>query len=147
MSAILKFGYHKRKHLRFSKVHYLNYTKKAQFCMWQLHFPKTRGNKNKQWTHSTPVKLWFVIMMCGPNLNRALTHFRKKGTHVFMLLSDFFWLLLKLYTNFCKFSPWFFSWFSTNLTQCQDLGGGGKMGRIQIFLVKSTHLGGISLYI
>ena len=24
--------------------------------MWQLHFPKTRENKNKPWTHSTPLK-------------------------------------------------------------------------------------------
>ena len=24
--------------------------------MWQLHFPKRRGNKNKQCTHSTPLK-------------------------------------------------------------------------------------------
>ena len=58
MSAILKFDFQKRKQLRFSEVNYLNYTKKTQFCMWQLHFPKTRGNKNKQWTHSTPLKLF-----------------------------------------------------------------------------------------
>ena len=37
--AILKFDFHKRKQLRFSEVNYLNYTKKTQFCMWQLHFP------------------------------------------------------------------------------------------------------------
>ena len=35
----------------------LNYTKKIQFCMWQYYiFPKARGNKNKQCTHSTPLK-------------------------------------------------------------------------------------------
>ena len=57
MSASLKFDFQKRKQLRFSEVHYLNYTKKTQFCMWQLYsFPKTWGNKNKQCTHSTPVK-------------------------------------------------------------------------------------------
>ena len=39
MSAILKFDFQKRKQLRFSEVNYLNYTKKTQFCMWQLHFP------------------------------------------------------------------------------------------------------------
>ena len=55
MSAILKFDFQKRKQLRFSEVNYLSYTKKTQFCMWQLHFPKTRGNKNKPWTHSTPL--------------------------------------------------------------------------------------------
>ena len=59
MSAILKFDFQKRKQLRFSEVNYLNYTKKTQFCMWHCGnyiFPKTRGNKNKQWTHSTPLK-------------------------------------------------------------------------------------------
>ena len=58
MSAILKFDFQKREQLRFSaQVNYLNYTKKTQFCMWQLYiFPKTRGNKNKPWTHSTPLK-------------------------------------------------------------------------------------------
>ena len=58
MSAILKFDFEKREQLRFSEVNYLNYTKKDQI----LHvattksniFPKTRGNKNKPWTHSTP---------------------------------------------------------------------------------------------
>ena len=45
MSAILKFDFQKRKQLRFSEVNYLNYTKKIQFCMWQLHFPKTRGKQ------------------------------------------------------------------------------------------------------
>ena len=44
----------KKKTIRCFEVNYLNYTKKIQFCMWQLHFPKTRGNKNKPWTHSTP---------------------------------------------------------------------------------------------
>ena len=39
MSAILKFDFQKRKQLRFSEVNYLNYTKKIQFCMWQLQFP------------------------------------------------------------------------------------------------------------
>ena len=39
MSAILKFDFQKREQLRFSEVDYLNYTKKTQFCMWQLQFP------------------------------------------------------------------------------------------------------------
>ena len=29
----------KRQQLRCSEASYLNYTKKTQFCMWQLHFP------------------------------------------------------------------------------------------------------------
>ena len=45
MSAILKFDFQKRKQLRFSEVNYLNYTKKTQFCMWQLYFPKTKGKQ------------------------------------------------------------------------------------------------------
>ena len=55
MSAMLKFDFQKREQLRFSEVNNLNYTKKTQFCMWQLAyiFPKTSGNKNKPWTHST----------------------------------------------------------------------------------------------
>ena len=57
MSAILKFDFQKREQLRFSEVNYLNYTKKDPI----LHvattiFPKTRGNKNKPWTHFTPLK-------------------------------------------------------------------------------------------
>ena len=36
MSAILKFDFQKREQLCFSEVNYLNYTKKTQFCMWQL---------------------------------------------------------------------------------------------------------------
>ena len=41
MSAILKFDLKKREQLRFPEVNYLNYmyTKKTQFCMWQLQFP------------------------------------------------------------------------------------------------------------
>ena len=41
MGAIFKFDFQKRKQLglRFSEVNYLNYTKKSQFGMWQLHFP------------------------------------------------------------------------------------------------------------
>ena len=47
-------------------MNYLNYTKKTQFCMWQYYiFPKARGNKNKQCTHSTPLKgvLFNILIM------------------------------------------------------------------------------------
>ena len=47
MSAILKFDFQKRKHLRFSEVNYLNYTNKTQFCMWQLHFPLNKGKQEQ----------------------------------------------------------------------------------------------------
>ena len=43
MSAILKFDFQKGEQLRFSEVNYLNYKKKTQFCMWQLHFPLKQG--------------------------------------------------------------------------------------------------------
>ena len=57
MSAILKFDFQKRKQLCFSEVNYLNYTKKQpNFACGNYIFPKTRGNKNKPWTHSTPLK-------------------------------------------------------------------------------------------
>ena len=51
----LKFDFQKRNKLYFSEENYLNYTKQTQFCMWQF-FPKTRGNKNKQWTHLGALK-------------------------------------------------------------------------------------------
>ena len=39
MGAILKFDFQKREQLLFSELNYLNYTKKTQLFMWQLHFP------------------------------------------------------------------------------------------------------------
>ena len=39
MSAILKFGFQKKKTIKFFEVDYLIYTKQTQFCMCQLHFP------------------------------------------------------------------------------------------------------------
>ena len=56
MSAILKFDLKKREQLRFSEVNYLNYTKRTNFACGNYIFHKTRGNKNKPWTHSTPLK-------------------------------------------------------------------------------------------
>ena len=35
----LEIWFPRKRTLRFSEVNYLNYTKKTQFCMWQLHFP------------------------------------------------------------------------------------------------------------
>ena len=52
MNAILKFDFQKRKQLRVSEVNYLNYTRPNLECDNYIS-PKTRGNKNKQWTHST----------------------------------------------------------------------------------------------
>ena len=43
MRAKLKFDFQKREQLRFSEVNHLNYTKKTQFCMWQLQFPLNKG--------------------------------------------------------------------------------------------------------
>ena len=47
MSAILKFYFPKREQLCFSEVHYLNYSKKTQFCMWQLHFSWNKGKQEQ----------------------------------------------------------------------------------------------------
>ena len=55
MNAILKFDFQKRKQLCFSEVNYLNYTKRPNFARDNYVFPKTRGNKNKQCTCSTPL--------------------------------------------------------------------------------------------
>ena len=57
MSAILKFDFRKREQLRFSEENHLNYTKRPNFACGNYIFPKTRGNKNKPWTHSTPLKI------------------------------------------------------------------------------------------
>ena len=51
MRAILKFDFLKRKQLHFSEEKYLNYTKRHNFACDIYIFPKTRGNKNKLWTH------------------------------------------------------------------------------------------------
>ena len=58
MSTILKFDFQKREQLRFSEVYYQNDThkKRPNFASGNYIFPKTRGNKNKPWTHSTPHK-------------------------------------------------------------------------------------------
>ena len=71
MSAILKFDFQNREHLRLSEVNYLNYKKKkkkkkkkkSKFTCGNYIFPKTRGNTNKPWTHSTPLKE-FVTLRC-----------------------------------------------------------------------------------
>ena len=47
MSAILKFDFQKGERLHFSEVNYLNYTKKTQFCMWQLHFHQNKGKQEQ----------------------------------------------------------------------------------------------------
>ena len=70
MSAILKFDFQKRKQLRFSEAKYLNYTKRPNFACDNYIFPKTRGNKNRQWTHSTPLNctsmvITFIHSVCG----------------------------------------------------------------------------------
>ena len=63
MSAILKFDFQKREQLCFSEVNYLNYTKRPNFACGNYIFPKTRGNKNKPWTHSTPLKLSYLGLL------------------------------------------------------------------------------------
>ena len=57
MSIILKFDFQKIEQLGFTEVNYLNYTKRPNFAFGNYIFPKTRGNKNKPWTHSTPLRL------------------------------------------------------------------------------------------
>ena len=62
MSAILKFDFQKREQLRFSEVNYLNLTKRPNFACGNYIYPKTRGNKNKSWTHSTTLNSIEIIM-------------------------------------------------------------------------------------
>ena len=47
MSVILKSDFQRRKQLPFSEANYLNYTKKIQFCMWQLQFPYNKGKQEQ----------------------------------------------------------------------------------------------------
>ena len=54
MSAILKFDFQKREQLLFSEVETTR--KRPNFACDNFIFPKTRGNKNKPCTHSTPLK-------------------------------------------------------------------------------------------
>ena len=74
MSAILKFDFQKRKQIHFSEKTYLNYTKKTQFCMWQLHFPYNKGKQDKQWTHLGALKelqmtfQTFDVSICNGNM-------------------------------------------------------------------------------
>ena len=77
MSNILKFDFRKREQLRFPEVNYLNYTKKPNFACGNYILPKTRGNKNKPWTHSTPLNMFsdsslsftYVYFVAGPAWN------------------------------------------------------------------------------
>ena len=102
MSAILKFYFQKRKQLRFSEVNYLlrqAYTKRLNFACDIYIFLKTMGNKNKQWTHSTPVKLYrnsalsssvsdklifdktYVVYVCIFLNNREFANYKHKRKH------------------------------------------------------------------
>ena len=60
MSAILKFDFQKKKTITFfcSKLSKLGLHKKKNpnFACDNYIFSKTRGDKNKQWTHPSPVK-------------------------------------------------------------------------------------------
>ena len=73
MSATLKFDFQKRKQLRFSEVNYLIYTKKTQFCIWQLHTEKLELIIWLIW--AILLLLLFIIFTQGcPNqLNAVLT--------------------------------------------------------------------------
>ena len=65
MSAILKFDFQKRKQLHFSEENYLNYTKKDQILhVTMTFFPKTKGNKDRQWTHLWPLKYEILCNTC-----------------------------------------------------------------------------------
>ena len=50
----------KKKTITFSEINYLNYTKRPNFACDNYIFPKTRGNKNKQRTHITPLKRYVL---------------------------------------------------------------------------------------
>ena len=64
MSTILIFDFQKQQQLHFSEENYLNYTKKRHnFACDYYIFPKTRANKNKQWTHLGALNWWQLAKM------------------------------------------------------------------------------------
>ena len=76
MSAILKFDFQKREQLRFSEANYLNYTKKRpNFACGNYIFPKTRENKNKSWTHSTPLKINLIFYLIKELMKNSCVNF------------------------------------------------------------------------
>ena len=72
MSAILKFDFQKKKITFFwsklSKLH----KKRPNIACDNYIFPKTRGNKNKQWTHSTPIE-WLSYFSL-PFVHKVVVH-------------------------------------------------------------------------
>ena len=60
----------KRKQLHFSEVNYLNYTKKTQFCMWQLYTFSLKQGETR--TNSVPIphplNVWLAQRGAGKNL-------------------------------------------------------------------------------
>ena len=60
ISAMLKYDLQKRKQLSFPEAMYTT-QKRPNFACDNYIFPKTRGNKNKQWAHSSPVKIVIIL--------------------------------------------------------------------------------------
>ena len=82
MSTILKFDFQKKKIITFfwsklSKLH----KKKPNFACDNYIFLKARGNKNKHWTHSTPLK-W----------SKSATFKKKKKNASFKIIRLDVWL-------------------------------------------------------
>ena len=63
--AILKFDIQKWKQWHFPEENYLNYTKKTQFKIGQLHFSQNEEKHEQQWTHFAPLIkcLWRMMLM------------------------------------------------------------------------------------
>ena len=62
MNAVLKSDFQKRKELHFSQENFLTTLKRHDFACDNYIFPKTRVNKNKQWTHYSVLNLTFKVM-------------------------------------------------------------------------------------
>ena len=104
MSAILKFDFQKKKTITFfwSKLSNLH-KKRPNFACGNYIFPKTRENKNKPWTHSTPLKesmhLVLGVVVCKyvrVKIFEAMMNFFSKWRQ----FHDIFYLLC-----FITFSP------------------------------------------
>ena len=86
MNAILKFDFPKKRTITSFWSKLSNLHKKDPILHVATTFsPKTRGNKNKPWTHSTPVKsTWHFSLKYFYNLIYMTFHIITTGVHNFI---------------------------------------------------------------
>ena len=76
----------KKKTIAFFRRKLSKLQKKAQFCMWHYIFPKTRGNKNKQWTHLDAFNFFILKPVCRTKKKPAFFHLYEVHVLIFPAL-------------------------------------------------------------